>query len=116
MPDQLSDAILLEQFVSRREEAAFDALVRRHGPVVERVCRRVLRNEHDIEDVLQATFLVLARKAAGMPWRESVAGWLCAVAHRLALARVPTDRDEAHVSPRSRRCQIGHWPRLPRAT
>ena len=85
MPEQLTDAILLERFVSRREEAAFVALVERHGPLVQRVCRRVLRNEHDIEDVFQATFLVLARRAAGISWCESVGGWLGAVAHRLAL-------------------------------
>ena len=85
MPEPLSDAILLERFVSFREEAAFVALVERHGPLVQRTCRRILRNEHDVEDVFQATFLVLARRAAGIPWRESVAGWLGAVAHRLAL-------------------------------
>ncbi len=99
MADQLSDAILLERFVSRREEAAFDTLVRRHGPIVEGVCRRVLRNDHDIEDVLQATFLVLARKAAGVAWRESVESWLCAVAHRLALgARAERSRQMARVA------------------
>ena len=85
MPEQLSDAMLLERFVSFREEAAFGVLVERHGPLVERICRRVLRNEHDVEDVFQATFLVLARRASGVLWRESVAGWLGAVAHRLAL-------------------------------
>jgi RNA polymerase sigma-70 factor (ECF subfamily) len=85
MPEQLSDAILLERFVSSREEAAFVALVQRHGPLVEGICRRVLRNDHDVEDVSQATFLILARKAAGIPWRESVGGWLCSVARRLAL-------------------------------
>jgi RNA polymerase sigma-70 factor (ECF subfamily) len=85
MPEQLSDAILLERFVSFREEAAFGVLVERHGPLVQRICRRVLRNEHDVDDVFQATFLVLARRASGIVWRESVAGWLGAVAHRLAL-------------------------------
>jgi RNA polymerase sigma-70 factor (ECF subfamily) len=85
MPEKLSDAILLERFVCCREEAAFVALVQRHGPLVEGICRGVLRNDHDVEDVSQATFLVLARKAAGIPWRESVAGWLGSVARRLAL-------------------------------
>jgi RNA polymerase sigma factor (sigma-70 family) len=85
MPDQVSDAILLERFVSRREEAAFVALVERHGPRVEGICRRLLHNEHDVEDISQATFFILARKAAGISWRESVGGWLSAVAHRLAL-------------------------------
>src|SRR5262249_26295380 len=80
-----SDSTLLERFVSRREEAAFEDLVRRHGPRVERICRRILRNEHDMEDVFQATFLVLARKAAGITWRESIGPWLDSVARRLAL-------------------------------
>jgi RNA polymerase sigma-70 factor (ECF subfamily) len=84
MPEPVSDASLLERFVRGREEAAFRALVRRHGPLVERICRRILRDEHDVEDVLQVTFLVLARKAATIPWRDSVGGWLSAVAHRLA--------------------------------
>jgi RNA polymerase sigma-70 factor (ECF subfamily) len=85
MAEFLSDATLLERYVSDREEAAFVALVRRHGPRVERICRRILRNEHDVEDVLQATFLVLARKAAGTPWRDSVSPWIDGVARRLAL-------------------------------
>src|SRR5262249_46788322 len=76
MAESLNDATLLQQFVTDREEAAFVALVRRHGPRVERICRRILRNEHDVEDVFQATFLVLARKAAGIPWRESVSPWI----------------------------------------
>jgi RNA polymerase sigma-70 factor (ECF subfamily) len=93
MVDHLSDASLLERFVTRREEAAFAALVRRHGPLVLGTCRRVLRSEHDIEDVFQTTFLVLARKADLIGWRESVASWLCAVAHRLALgARADASR------------------------
>ena len=60
-------------------------LVERHGPVVERICRRILRNEQDVEDVFQATFLTLARKAGVVSWQDSVAGWLSAVAHRLAM-------------------------------
>ena len=85
MPDQLSDAILLARFVSRREEEAFVALMERHGPLVQRICRRILRSEHDVEEVFQATFLVLARRAAAVSWGESVGGWLGAVAHRLAM-------------------------------
>jgi RNA polymerase sigma-70 factor (ECF subfamily) len=80
-----TDRQLLERFVARREESAFAALIGRHGPVVLGVCRRVLGNEQDAEDVFQATFLTLARKAAVVPWRESIAPWLRAVAGRLAL-------------------------------
>ena len=85
MAEFLSDAALLERFVSDREEAAFVVLVQRHGPRVERICRRILRNEHDVEDVFQATFLVLARKADGITWHESVSPWLDGVAQRLAM-------------------------------
>jgi RNA polymerase sigma-70 factor (ECF subfamily) len=86
MTEQESDAILIERFVNCREESAFVTLVQRHGPLVEGICRRVLHNEHDVEDVFQATFFVLARKAAVIAWRESVGGWLCAVAQRLAMS------------------------------
>src|SRR6516225_8175759 len=81
----LTDGQLLESFVSRREPAALEALVRRHGPMVWGVCRRVLGNHHDAEDAFQATFLVLVRKAASVVPREMVANWLYGVAHQTAL-------------------------------
>jgi len=83
--DALSDGQLLEWFVSQREEGAFAALVRRHGPMVLSVCRRVLRNSHDAEDAFQATFLVLAEKAPRLRQPELLANWLYGVAYRTAL-------------------------------
>src|SRR6516225_7722885 len=81
----LTDEELLKDFISRREEAALGALVRRHGPMVWGVCRRVLRSYHDAEDAFQATFLVLVRKAASIASRELLANWLYGVAHQTAL-------------------------------
>lgn len=92
----LTDGQLLESFVSRKDEAAFAALVRRHGPMVLGVCRRILRNYHDAEDACQATFLVLARKADSVLPRELVANWLYGVACRTALkARTMKTRQSA---------------------
>jgi RNA polymerase sigma factor (sigma-70 family) len=81
----LTDGQLLEDYISRRDEAALAALVRRHGPMVWHVCRRVLSNYHDAEDAFQATFLVLVRKAESIASRELVANWLYGVAYQTAL-------------------------------
>src|SRR5262245_40769793 len=81
----MTDGQLLECFLARREEAAFAALVRRHGPMVLGVCRRVLHNAHDAEDAFQATFLVLVRKAASFLPRRALGNWLYGVAHHTAL-------------------------------
>jgi RNA polymerase sigma factor (sigma-70 family) len=80
----LSDGELLQAFVTRRDDAAFAALVRRHGPMVWGVCRRVVPGHQDAEDAFQATFLVLVRKAASVVPREMVANWLYGVAHQTA--------------------------------
>lgn len=80
----LSDGDLLGRFIERRDEAAFAALVRRHGPMVWGVCRRLL-DRHVAEDAFQATFLVLVRKAESVVPREQVGNWLYGVARRTAL-------------------------------
>src|SRR3954451_12859025 len=99
----LSDGQLLDCFVEHRDEAAFAALLRRHGPMVLGVCRRVLRHPQDAEDAFQATFLVLVRKAASIGQRELLGNWLYGVAYRTALdARAATARRrtrERQVSP-----------------
>jgi RNA polymerase sigma factor (sigma-70 family) len=79
-----SDRQLLDRFLTSRDEAAFAALLDRHGPMVLRLCRRLLHDTHLAEDVFQATFLVLARKPQTIRQRDSLACWLHSVASRLA--------------------------------
>lgn len=90
-PDLISDGDLVARFVETRDEAAFELLVRRHGPMVFGIARRTLRNEHAAEDVLQATFLALARQASSLRRNQSLAAWLYRVAIRISdRARVKT--------------------------
>jgi RNA polymerase sigma factor (sigma-70 family) len=84
-PREGTDQDLLDRFAGHHEEAVFEALMERHGPMVLGVCRRVLCHEQDAEDVFQATFLVLARKAKSIRKQGSLGSWLYGVAYRLAL-------------------------------
>ncbi len=96
----LTDRQLVELFVARdsegdlaEAEAAFEVLVRRHGPMVQRLCQSLLDNRHDADDAFQATFLVLARRAAAIRDRDAVASWLYGVAGRVvARARAEASR------------------------
>ena len=97
----LSDAQLLERFVARRDDAAFELLVWRHGTMVLNLCRRLLGHDQDAEDAFQATFLVLARKAATIGKRRACASWLYKVAYRVALA---ARAEAAGRAARERRC------------
>jgi RNA polymerase sigma factor (sigma-70 family) len=93
----LRDADLVERYTTLRDEAAFEVLLWRHGPMVIRVCQRLLGNEEDIEDAFQATFLTLARKASSLTKRESIGSWLYKVAYRIALdARAFSARLSVH--------------------
>ena len=96
----LDDGQLLERFVSRRDEAAFAALVASHGPLVLGVCRRILRDAHDVEDAFQATFLVLVRRAGSIRDAGRLGPWLHGVARRVAMRA----RSEASRR-RSRHCE-----------
>jgi len=82
---EMTDAQLLNAFVLRRDETAFESIVRRHGPMVMGVCGRVLRNQHDAEDAFQATFLILVRKARSIVPRDMLGNWLHGVAYRTAM-------------------------------
>ncbi len=83
--DEPGDPQLLEHFLRRRDEGAFATLVRRHGPMVLAVCRRLLPDPNDAEDAFQATFLVLVRKASSVGRPERLGNWLYGVAYRVAL-------------------------------
>jgi DNA-directed RNA polymerase specialized sigma24 family protein len=80
----LSDAQLLQRFVADRDESAFTLLVQRHGPLVLGVCHRLLRDSHDADDAFQATFLVLACRAASIRRRDALASFLYGTAYRIA--------------------------------
>jgi RNA polymerase sigma factor (sigma-70 family) len=100
-----TDEQLLDRFVSQGDAAAFEMLVRRHGPMVLGVCRRLLHHPQDAEDAFQATFLVLVRKAASLGQREFLGNWLYGVAYRTAL-----DARAAAMRRRKREKQVSSMP------
>jgi RNA polymerase sigma factor (sigma-70 family) len=109
----LTDRDLLMRFARHHDEAAFAALVHRHGAMVLGVCNRVLGNPADAEDACQATFLVLARKAAAGRWQASVASWLYATARQVALnARTARVRRAKHEGRASATPQVGPLARI----
>ncbi len=116
---ELSDTELLERFIADREERAFAALLRRHGPLVWSVCWQVLHHRQDAEDAFQATFLLLARQAASIRRTEAVPSWLYRVAYRVATkARVNMARQrfqERQVERGSRLSQPCHTVSPPEA-
>src|SRR4051812_41620876 len=82
---QESDGQLLHRYLSRRDDAAFEALVRHHGPMVLSLCRRYLRDPCDVEDAFQATFLVLVRKGPSIRQRQLLSSWLYGVAYKVSM-------------------------------
>ncbi len=101
----LSDRELLGRFVEHRDEDAFTFLVRRHGPMIFGVCRRLLGDSQEAEDAFQATFLVLVRRSKSIRRREALGSWLHSVAQRIALR---ARRSQPHVGAREGGRQDGN--------
>lgn len=107
----VSDALLLKRFTERRDEAAFEALEIRHAPLILGVCRQVLHDSHEVEDVFQATLLVLVRKAHAVKVKDSLASWLYKVVYRVA------SRSRTNAFQRAKSSLMESDPRrLPRST
>jgi RNA polymerase sigma factor (sigma-70 family) len=104
----LAEGELLERFASRRDEAAFEAIVVRHGPMVLGVCRRLLADPHDVEDAFQSTFLVLVRRARALRGQEVLGPWLHGVAYRVAArARAVAARRRVREVPGAEELAVG---------
>jgi RNA polymerase sigma factor (sigma-70 family) len=111
-PDDDSDRHLLNRFATTRDDRAFAELVRRHGPMVLGVCRRVLRHAADADDAFQATFLILVRRAADVRDPDRLGPWLFGVAWRVA-TKLRTTRPSASSLPDdlpARQPHAGDWP------
>jgi RNA polymerase sigma factor (sigma-70 family) len=104
-----ADREALRAFITHRDESAFALLVQRHGPMVLRVCQRVLHHTQDAEDAFQATFLVLARKAAAIGKTEALASWLHGVAFRIAM-RARRDAGRRRMRERQAATPVGSDP------
>jgi RNA polymerase sigma factor (sigma-70 family) len=117
-PDLASqtDNELLKRFLANRDENAFEALVRRHGPMVLALCRRILRDPQDAEDAFQAAFLIFVRRAASISKPELLGNWLYGVACRTArTARAAAEKrrvKEAEAVPREQPAQESPWQEL----
>src|SRR5260370_31097251 len=95
--DDQTDEELLKRFATHRDDRAFEALIRRYGPMVLGVCRRVLHDGHAAEDAFQATFMVLVRKAGSLSRPHLLGNWLYGVAYRVSIkARANSARRAAH--------------------
>src|SRR5262245_10348856 len=94
----VADADLLNRFLDKHDEAAFELLLWRHGTMVLHVCRDVTRDEHAAEDAFQATFLALVRQAASIRAREAIGAWLYRVAFHAALRARRSDRETANIN------------------
>jgi RNA polymerase sigma factor (sigma-70 family) len=109
----LTDCDLLERFRVQRDESAFEAIIRRHGPMVLGLCRRVLRDPQDAEDAFQAVFLVFVRKSGSIAKPELLGNWLYGVASRTArVARAAAEKrraKEAKAVPREQTAEASPW-------
>ena len=92
----LGEAQLLERFLAQGDEAAFEAILQRHGPMVLGVCRRVLDDPHDVADAFQTTFLILVKKARSIRDRDVLGTWLYGVARRVAVRAQVNARRRSH--------------------